>query len=133
MMKLTVTIDNQVFDVQVGPKRNAPGEFELIVDGQPMHVYVPDYDKTDYADWMLVDNRPYELNIDDNFRSVQIYSGRFAAQVRDQEILGVRLESGDGRVKGADPWADHAHLGEGGDCCRSRTAATDPGSHEDGK
>ena len=103
MKKLTVTIDSHVFDVEVGSKRNAPGEFELIVDGQPMDVYVPDFDKPEYADWMLIDNRPYELNIGEDFRSVQIYSGRFAVQVRDQEIPTVRLESGDGRVKAPIP------------------------------
>jgi len=103
MKKLTVTIDNHAFDVEVAPKHNAPGEFELIVDGQPLHVYVPDFDKPEYADWMLIDNRPYELNIGQDFRSVQIYSGRYAVQVRDQEIPSVRLESGDGRVKAPIP------------------------------
>jgi hypothetical protein len=31
------------------------------VDGAPLTVYVPDHDSPELADWMIVDDRPYEL------------------------------------------------------------------------
>ncbi len=103
MNKLTVTIDNQTFEVEVAPNRTAPGEYAVIVDGAPLTVYVPDHDRPELADWMIVDSRPYELLMPSDLSSVQTYNGRYAVTVRDQETHSVRPNVGDGRVKAPIP------------------------------
>jgi len=103
MNKLTVTIDNQTFEVEVVPNRAAPGEYVVTVDGAPLSVYVPDHDRPELADWMIVDSRPYELLVPADLSSVQIHNGRYAVAVRDHETRSVRPASGDGRVKAPIP------------------------------
>lgn len=103
MNKLTVTIDNRSFEVEVSANRSVPGEYTILVDGAPLTVYVPDHDRPELADWMLVDGRPYELVMPSDLSSVQIYNGRYAVTVRDQETHSVRPASGDGRVKAPIP------------------------------
>ena len=103
MNSLTVTIDNETFDVEVTPSRQVPGEFVVIVGGQPMTVYVPDYDDPELVDWMLVDNRPYELVLAPDLRSLQVSSGRYGVHVRDKETRRVHAAAGDGRVKAPIP------------------------------
>lgn len=103
MNKLTVTIDNHSFEVEVNPNRATPGEYRVTVDGAPLTVYVPDHDRPDEVDWMLVDSRPYELVMPVDLSSVQIYNGRYAVAVRDSETRSVRPAMGDGRVKAPIP------------------------------
>jgi biotin carboxyl carrier protein len=103
MNKLTVTIDNRSFEVEVSANRSVPGEYAIMVDGAPLTVYVPDHDHPELADWMLVDGRPYELVMPSDLSSVQIYNGRYAVAVRDQETRSVRQAAGDGRVKAPIP------------------------------
>ena len=103
MNKLTVTVDDHTYEVEVDPNRAVPGEFTVTVDGEPTTVYVPDYDDPELVDWMLVDNRPYELVLAQDLRSIQIYNGRYTVQVRDKEIRTTRRVAGDGRVKAPIP------------------------------
>jgi biotin carboxyl carrier protein len=103
MHKLTIVIENKPFEVEVNPSQARAGEYAVTVNGQPLTVYVPDYDNPELADWMIVDERPYELMLSQDLRVAQIYSGRYDIQVRDQEIGSVRPASGDGRVKAPIP------------------------------
>jgi biotin carboxyl carrier protein len=103
MNNLTVTIDNQSFEVEVEPNRTTPGAYTVIVDGAPLTVYVPDHDRPELADWMIVDGRPYEMVMPTDLSSVQIHNGRYAVAVRDKETHSVRPSVGDGRVKAPIP------------------------------
>ena len=103
MNKLTIVIEGQPYEVEVEPSRTVPGEFEVVVDGHTLTIFVPDYDRPELADWMIVDDRPYEVLFSRDMRVAQIYSGRYDVQVRDQEIETVRPASGDGRVKAPIP------------------------------
>jgi biotin carboxyl carrier protein len=103
MHKLTIMVENHPYEVEVSPSRSTPGEYEVNVDGHLLTVYVPDYDNPDLADWMIVDDRPYELIFTPDMRAGQIYSGRYDIQVRDKEAGSVRPSSGDGRVKAPIP------------------------------
>ena len=55
------------------------------------------------VDWMLVDNRPYEIIAEPELHFIQTASGRHDVQVRDLETGTVRPASGDGRVKAPIP------------------------------
>jgi acetyl/propionyl-CoA carboxylase alpha subunit len=103
MNKLTVTIDDKTFEVEVQPQRGKPGEYEVTLDGQTLGVYVPDHDTPEAVDWMIVDNRPYELIFGPDLRSLQLEGLRHTIQVRDQEVRSVRPVSGDGRIKAPIP------------------------------
>ena len=103
MHKLTIVIENRPHEVEVTPSRTTPGEYAVIVDGEQRTVFVPDYDNPDLADWMIVDDRPYELIFSPDMRVAQIYAGRYDVQVRDKEVGSVRPTSGDGRVKAPIP------------------------------
>jgi biotin carboxyl carrier protein len=103
MNKLTVTIDDKTFEVEVQPLRGKPGEYEVTLDGQTLGVYVPDYETPEAVDWMIVDNRPYELIFGPDLRSLQLEGLRHTVQVRDKEVRSVRPASGDGRIKAPIP------------------------------
>ncbi len=103
MNKLTVTIDGKTFEVEVIPDRAVPGEFSVLLDGEPLTVYVPDAQNPDGVDWMIVDNRPYEMTLAADMRSVQLEGRRHSVQVRDKEIRSVRPATGDGRIKAPIP------------------------------
>jgi biotin carboxyl carrier protein len=103
MNKLTVTVDEVSFDVEITPSRTAAGEYVVTVAGESLSVFVPDHDQPDNVDWMIVDNRPYEMVFAPDLRSVQLEGGRHAIFVRDHETHTVRPLSGDGRVKAPIP------------------------------
>lgn len=108
MNKLTVTIDDKTFEVEVAAQRSNAGLFTVTLDGESLTVYVPDAAVPDAAtpdmvDWMLVDNRPYEMIFAADMHSVQLEGMRHTIQVRDKETLSVRPVSGDGRIKAPIP------------------------------
>jgi biotin carboxyl carrier protein len=103
MNKLMVTIDDKTFEVEVSPQRGSPGEYVVTLEGQSLQVYVPDFATPEAVDWMIVDNRPYELILGPDLRSVQLEGLRHTVQVRDKETRSVRPASGDGRIKAPIP------------------------------
>jgi biotin carboxyl carrier protein len=103
MNKLTVTVDGKSYEVEISPSRTTAGEYGVTIDGEPFSVFVPDYDYPDNIDWMIVDNRPYEMVFGPDLRSVQLEGGRHDIFVRDRETHTVRPPTGDGRVKAPIP------------------------------
>jgi biotin carboxyl carrier protein len=103
MNKLTVTIDDKTFEVEVAAARGQAGFFTVNLEGQALTVYVPDADTPEAVDWMIVDNRPYEMIFASDLRSVQLEGMRHTIQVRDKETRAVRPASGDGRIKAPIP------------------------------
>jgi biotin carboxyl carrier protein len=103
MNKLTVTIDDKTFDVEVSAQRGSAGEYVVMLEGETLRVFVPDYATPDAVDWMIVDNRPYELIFGPDLRSVQLEGLRHTIQVRDKETRSARPASGDGRIKAPIP------------------------------
>ena len=103
MNKLTVTIDDKSYEVEVSAQHGSAGEYVVTLDGEPLSVYVPDYAAPEAMDRMIVDNRPYELLFAQDLRSLQLEGMRHTIQVRDKETRGVRPASGDGRIKAPIP------------------------------
>lgn len=108
MNKLTVTVNDKTFEVEVAAQRGVAGLFTVSVDGEPLTVYVPDAGvatpgSPEAVDWMIVDNRPYEMSFAADLRSVQLEGMRHTIQLRDQETRSVRPLSGDGRIKAPIP------------------------------
>jgi biotin carboxyl carrier protein len=103
MNKLTVTIDDKTYEVEVSAQRGSAGEYVVTLDGESLRVKVPDFVTPEAVDWMIVDNRPYELLFATDLHSVQLEGMRHTVQVRDKETRGVRPISGDGRIKAPIP------------------------------
>lgn len=103
MNKLMVTIDDKTFEVEVSPQRGKAGEYVVTLNGRSLRVFVPDADNPEMVDWMIVDNRPYELIFGPDMRSLQLEGMRHTIQVRDNETQSARPASGDGRIKAPIP------------------------------
>ena len=99
-----VKIDDREFTVELESSSRNGELFNVKVDGQPLSVtlprpaaVVPD------MEWMIIDDRPYELVVDHNLSWVNTYDGLHAIEVQDVNQRVARPRSGDGRVKAPIP------------------------------
>ena len=108
MNRIAVTISGHTYDIEVGRGEEGVQARIFGVDGEAVDetavpVYVPENGQTGQIDWMIVDDRPYELSFDKDLHWVQAYSGRHPIEVRDLSVAVTRPASGDGRVKAPIP------------------------------
>ncbi len=104
MTKLAITIHNSVFDVDVVADRANPSSFHVVINGEPVTVTLPDPFDPAMLDWVMVNERPYELSCGRELRYIQTQGSRYPVQVRDQAArFAVRPVSGDGRIKAPIP------------------------------
>ncbi len=104
MSKLRVTIDKQVFEVEVSipPDANG-GVISVLVNGVPISVQLSSLAGPEQIEWAVVDNRPYELEVDHDLRWVRSSHGRHMVEIRDLEASVARPASADGRIKAPIP------------------------------
>ncbi len=104
MSKLAVTVDGHTYEVQVDQPNQGGSVFSVTVNGQPLQVEVPDINAPlEEMDWIIVDDRPYEINFDRDLHWFKAYDTIHHVEVRDMEALVARPHSGDGRVKAPIP------------------------------
>lgn len=103
MSKISVTIDGHTYDVEVNLHQRAGSALTVKVNGEELQVIVPEMEDPDNMEWIIIDNRPYEIAIDRSLRWIKSYSGRHRLEVRDRETAVVRPMSRDGRVKAPIP------------------------------
>ncbi len=104
MSKLAVTIDGHVYEVEVDLPIQGGSVFSVTVNGQPLEVDVPEIDRPlEEMDWIVVDDRPYEINFDRDLHWLKAYDAIHHVEVRDLEAMVSRPRSGDGRVKAPIP------------------------------
>ena len=104
MTKLAITINNSVFDVDVVADRTNPSCFHVVINGEPVSVNLPEPFDPAMLDWVMVNERPYELSCGQDLRYIQTEGSRYPVQVRDQQArFAVRPVSGDGRIKAPIP------------------------------
>ena len=108
MNRIAVTISGHTYDIEVGRGEEGVQARVFGVDGEAVDepavpVYVPENGPAGQIDWMIVDDRPYELSFDKDLHWVQAYSGRHPLDVRDLSVAVTRPASGDGRVKAPIP------------------------------
>jgi biotin carboxyl carrier protein len=104
MSKLQVTIDGHAYNVELYlPSPNGSG-YEALVNGKRVHVRVPDTVLLNgELDWLVVDDRPYEMVIDPNLTWIKAHSGLHRLEIKDLDALVSRPRSGDGRLKAPIP------------------------------
>ncbi len=104
MSKLAVTIDGCVYKVEVQLPNQGDSVFSVTVNGETLQVEVPDiHAPLEEMDWIIVDDRPYEINFDRDLHWLRAYDAIHHVDVRDLEAMVARPSSGDGRVKAPIP------------------------------
>ncbi|KAA3660972.1 MAG: acetyl-CoA carboxylase biotin carboxyl carrier protein subunit [Chloroflexi bacterium] len=104
MSKLMVKIDGHEYQVELdGFSSNGDG-FTAVIDGKPVTVKIPNSSlPATRMDWIIVDERPYELSFDTEMNWMKAFSGIHELEVLDMEAVVPRPRSGDGRIKAPIP------------------------------
>jgi len=104
MSHLQVKIDGHKYDINLNlPAVNGEG-FEVIVNGEAVRVQLPDTSQSGREmEWLIVNERPYEIVIDPDLHWIKAFSGIHRLEVRDQDTITHRPHNGDGRVKSPIP------------------------------
>jgi biotin carboxyl carrier protein len=104
MSKLAVQVNGQTFEIEVDLRHAGESELTVLVDGEPVQVQLPGAaGQNGEIDWVVVDDRPYEVTIDPQLRWVKAYGGIHEVKVRDKDATVTRPRSADGRVKAPIP------------------------------
>jgi acetyl/propionyl-CoA carboxylase alpha subunit len=104
MLRLAITIDGQVYDVELDFSSERGDELDVRVNGEPSRVQVPGMGAPlEAMDWLIVDGRPHEVIFDPDLRWIRGSGGIHLVEVRDREATLTRPLSGDGRVKAPIP------------------------------
>lgn len=104
MSNLLVTIDDHEYKVELRPASRDGERYEVTVNGQPLTVTMPrPAALVSDIEWLIIDDRPYELVFDVNLQWINAYDGLHTVEVRDGSMRAPRPRSGDGRVKAPIP------------------------------
>lgn len=104
MHKLSVTIGERTFVIELETFGNPDREYKARVDGQELLIRLPHPEHPfEQIDWLVIDDRPYEIVFDPNLRWIRAGKGRYPVHVRDLEAGGLQPISRDGRVKAPIP------------------------------
>ena len=104
MQKLSVTIDEQVYEIEANVFPQNESEFSVWVNGELLTVNIPDIEAS-FAEqeWLVVNGRPYEITFHKDLDWIRAYGGLHRLEVRDAEALISKPISGDGRIKAPIP------------------------------
>ncbi len=103
MSRIGVTIDGQFFEIELSLLQRGDEPLTMIVNGEVLQVSASSLDNLNELEWVLVDNRPYEIVVDRDLRWIKAYSGLHQLEVRDLDAAVTRPVSSDGRVKAPIP------------------------------
>lgn len=104
MRKIAVTVDGQTYEVELAFFPQSRSNFSVRVDGQDHQVIIPNLNGLlEGLEWVLVDDRPYQLIFDRDLHWLQDFSGTHAVKIRDLETKADRSIKGSGQVKAPIP------------------------------
>jgi acetyl/propionyl-CoA carboxylase alpha subunit len=104
MSKIAVTIDGQVYEVNLRLGSGSVSSLPVTVDGQTLGVLLPDAGRpVDEMEWLIVAGRPYEVAFDRDLRWIKAFNGIHRLELRDLDAAVPRPLSGGGRVKAPIP------------------------------
>jgi len=104
MQKLSVTIDEQVYEIEATVFPQNESEFSVRVNGELLTVNIPDIEATfSEQEWLMVNGRPYEITFHKDLDWIKAFGGLHQLEVRDEEALISKPVSGDGRIKAPIP------------------------------
>jgi len=103
MSKLSVTINDATYNVELNQRQRPDADLTVVVDGETLHVIVPELNNPDAPGWLLIDGRPYEITVDRNLHWIKSSRGINQLELRDRETSVARPASADGRIKAPIP------------------------------
>lgn len=104
MSKIEVQIDGYRFEVELTMSPQCGGICAAEVNNKTVQVVIPDMDGLpDEMEWVIVDDRPYELTLGENLNWIKAYSGLHKLELQDMDVVVTRPRSGDGRIKAPIP------------------------------
>jgi len=104
MSRLTVELDGQSYNVELILTPHCDPSCMVTINGQEVSIIVPNSGSpfTD-LDWMIIDERPYEISFDSQLHWLRAFSGLHRLNIEDREAKATRPRSSDGRVKAPIP------------------------------
>ena len=104
MSKLLVTVNGQMFEIDVVLTQECARSCTAVINGQTISFTIPPAGQSGaQLEWVIINERPYELTVDENLHWVRAYSGLHDVEIQDREARVTRPRSGDGRVKAPIP------------------------------
>lgn len=103
MSKLTVTINNQTYEVDFTLSENT-SDVLVKVNGETIPVVLPDaHLPFEACSWMIIDGVPYDLEFDRDLRWIRSTGSIESVDIVDCESAVARPRSGDSRLKAPIP------------------------------
>jgi biotin carboxyl carrier protein len=104
MLTFQVKVDDREYTVVLESLARNGEQFNVTVDGQPVGVVLPrPAAPVPDMEWMIIDDRSYEIVVDPGLSWVNTYDGLHTIEVQDANQRVARPRSGDGRVKAPIP------------------------------
>ncbi len=104
MSKIEVKIDGHRFEVDLSLSPQCGNNCIAEVNGKTVQLIIPNMDDSPgEMEWIIVDDRAYELALDENLNWIKAYSGLHELEIHDMEAAVTRPRSGDGRIKAPIP------------------------------
>ncbi len=106
MRTIDVTLDGTTYVVQIRPDPADRTRFIATIDGEEVPIYVPDPTDSGLLEWMVINNRPYEILLGEQMEWLISSGGMHTMDVRWRGRAGgaaARPSSGDGRIKAPIP------------------------------
>ncbi len=99
MRTIEVILDGVRYEVEVRPDPTDRTRYTVLVDGEPLPVYVPIQSGPGRLEWMVIDNRPYELVVGKQMEWLSSSAGQHTLEVRWKGAAALEhLGRRDGRV-----------------------------------
>jgi biotin carboxyl carrier protein len=116
MSKLSVTIEGYTFEIELNLLPNSGNEIFGQVNGKPVKLSIPDMENSsDELQWIIVEERPYEVVIDRELEWIKSARGMHAVEFHDLEAPVSRPPVGNGRIKAPIPGKITRIMVESGD------------------
>jgi biotin carboxyl carrier protein len=101
---LSVTVDGYSFEIEVSLSSTDNSNIRLRVNGQDVHITGPDgATPADEMDWFIVNDRPYEVTLDEELQWIRSRWGIFPLKIEDLDSSAVRPQISDGRIRAPIP------------------------------
>ena len=100
MARYRVTLDGRPYELELELPALHGRDLEVRIGGEAFRVRIP---SADGAEWIVVNDRPYEIHLDVNAHSLQARGDVHAVEVHDRDTARGRPPSADGRVKAPIP------------------------------
>lgn len=104
MSKVGVTVNGRLYEVDFSLNLEPDARFNVVVNDATLSVIVPGLDDpANEIEWIVVNDRPYELVIDRDLGWIESKGSCHRLEVHDLEAVVARPVSRDGRVKAPIP------------------------------